>query len=451
MPDRRVLVVGTTPDYIAYIHGRYPGRALFLTDPAQRTGAVEAAPDETGEIVCNLLDSGAVRRRLLEHLEHSHQSLSGVTCYDCEWLSLAAELAGQFGLPFPSVKAVQLSRDKFLTKKKWAEKGVRCPGVAMVGSEAEALRLIERFGRSVVLKPTTGAGSELTFLCRDRDELSTAFHAIEDGLAERSHLPLYQRDSSVGAPGLIDRPVLAEEYIDGCEYSADFIIDGEDLNIVRVAKKLAGENLAFGTTIAYVIPAELPEWLSNEGLGDRLREAARALGLTRAICMVDFIICGDEPVFLELTPRIGGDCLPPLIRHSCGLDTIALALDFAEGRTVQIPPTGQWTKHVGLRLFSDHNGVLSGASGDGLSGDARIKEVYFKRLLGHEVTMPPYDYDSWLLGHVIFEPRTDDNLRKQCQEIRRKLTINVERKDDQRLARYRHAGSRAAQSPGPTT
>ncbi len=30
MSDRRVLVVGTTPDYVAHIHERYPGRALFL-------------------------------------------------------------------------------------------------------------------------------------------------------------------------------------------------------------------------------------------------------------------------------------------------------------------------------------------------------------------------------------------------------------------------------------
>ena len=43
-------------------------------------------------------------------------------------------------------------------------------------------------------------------------------------------------------------------------------------------------------------------------LHPQLKSAAQAVGLTRALCMVDFILQANELVFLEIAPRPGGDC-----------------------------------------------------------------------------------------------------------------------------------------------
>jgi hypothetical protein len=449
MSDHRVLVAGTTPDYIAYIYEQYPGRALFLTDSATRAGSLEAAPDETSEIVCDLSDKNGVLNALHKHLEEHGQSLSGVACYDCEWLCLAAELAVHYGLSFPSVESVRRSRDKFLTKSRWESHGVRCPKAELVYSGWQTLHLIKRFGRSVVLKPTTGAGSELTFRCHDNYDLSVAFRAIQDGLLLRSRLPLYKPFLSGVTQSVLGQPVLAEEFVEGREYSADFIIDGDDLQIIRVAKKLGGGDLPFGTTTAYVVPAKLPGWLNHEMLSETLHKAATALGFDRAICMIDFIISKDEVFLLELSPRIGGDCLPPLIRKSCGLDTIGLALDFAEGLKYEIPSPDRWKELVGMRLFSLCSGLLVNVNCKALSEDTRVKEIFIKREPGHEITMPPEDYDSWLLGHVIFEPESDVSLRKQCVEIEEKISMNVEPYYDQKLTWFLGEGSRDPERPSP--
>jgi len=449
MSDRRVLVVGTTPDYIAYIHERYPGRALFLTDPSQRLGWTKTAPDRTSELVCYLADYEEVLNALQQHLQKTDQSLTGIACYDCEWLSLAAGLAQHFDLPFPTEESVRLTRDKYRTKKRWAEHGIRCPKVELIYTEQQAPGLIERLGPSVVLKPTTGAGSELTYRCHDNDDLITAFWKIKDGLTQRRHLPLYRLDSIDVERREPDHPILAEEFVEGREYSADFIIDGNNLVLVRVAKKLGSDALPFGTTIAYVVPAELPAWLGREMLCERFLAAARALGLGRAICMVDFMVSDNELVLLELTPRIGGDCLPPLIRRSCGLDTIGLALDFAEGHGREIPQAHQWHEHIGLRLLSTRRGTLAGIDCGGLAEDLCVKEIFIKQAPGHEILIPPEDYDSWLLGHVIFESRTEVNHRRQCDDIGQKIIVNVEQYHDQRLAGYLNASRRAAPSSGP--
>ncbi len=449
MSDQRVLVVGATPDYVAHIEKRYPGRVLFLTDHAVRDVPGEAAPVDIHEVTCDLLDSNGALHALRLYLEETHQSLSGVACFDCEWLSLAAELADHFGLPFPSAESVGLSRNKFLTKRRWAENAVRCPQVELVHTGWQSLQIIEQFRGPVVFKPTTGSGSELTFLCNDKYDVTVAYRAIKSGLATRSQSPLYRLNPEHGSRPDADLPVLAEEWVEGREYSADFVIEDNTATLIRVAKKLRSDSLPFGTTLAYVVPAKLPGLLNAEMLREKLREAATALGFGRAVCMVDFIVNEDKVTFLELTPRIGGDCLPPLIRESCGLDTIGLALDFAGGRKLEVPSPDRWTELVGMRLFAPRSGMLANVNCIELSEDPRVREIVIQRAPGHEIIRPPEDYDSWLLGHVIFEPTPGVRLVEQCHDIREKIAINVEQHDDQKATWHDLAGRPDVQPPGP--
>lgn len=450
MRERRVLVVGTTSDYIAYIHERYPGRVLFLTDISEHERSAGERLDDRSEIVCNLVNKTEVISELRSHISKYDVSLSGIACFDCEWLRLASELAEHFGLPFPSPDSIRLTRDKFLTKKAWAESGVKCPMVARVYSPIQALKLCGRFGGPVVLKPSTGSGSELTFRCDGVHDLGYAYGALSEGLARRSESPMYRKQPYDSALSSVEPSLLAERYVEGREYSADFVVEDSGVNLVRVAKKLRDTTLPFGTTLAYVVPATLPGDMTYDYLSEKLREAAHALGLTRAICMADFIIDNDEVIFLEMTPRIGGDCLPPLIRQACGLDTIGMALDFAEGRRLVTPPISRWKRCVGMRLFARQGGVLSGVNSEALSNDSRVREILVKRNPGHRIVLPPEDYDSWLLGHVIFEPLPDVSLRTQCNELKDMIDFHVEQCYDEKVVRTPAEVGREAHPASPS-
>ena len=50
----KILVVGTTSDYITWLQRVGEGRVLFLTDPLVRQQAKEPAPTPKEEILCNL-------------------------------------------------------------------------------------------------------------------------------------------------------------------------------------------------------------------------------------------------------------------------------------------------------------------------------------------------------------------------------------------------------------
>ena len=45
---------------------------------------------------------------------------------------------------------------------------------------------------------------------------------------------------------------------------------------------------------------------------------------------------------------------------------------------------------------------------------------------GHVITMPPDDYDSWLLGHMIVELDGDSAVEAQCRELLEKVVIEID-------------------------
>ena len=426
MSNRRVLVVGTTSDYIHSLGQRFPGRALFLTDRGERAKAAEPQPDEGTEVLCDLTEPQGTSAALREHLRRWGITPTGIACFDDESMALAASLAVELSLPYVPAETVAACRSKFLCKQIWQRAGLPCPEVELIRSAADALRFLRRIRRPVVLKPVTGSGSELTFLCVTQEECAAAFEALESGLAEHPDVRMYA--PQVWSQGQVDpRQVFAiEEFIQGSEYSCDFILDGDRLQILRVASKTAAPEQSFGTTLAYLVPADLPPGLEPVRFREQLREAARALGARTALCMLDFVVRGDEAVMLEMAPRPGGDCLPPLLLKSCGLDMLGVALDFAEERPTPVPAASQWRRLVGLRLFAARAGVVSGIDARALLEDRRVLECHLKRGRGHRIELPPRDYESRLLGYAIFEPTRPDDLQGECIELAARLKLDME-------------------------
>ncbi|WDP88535.1 MAG: ATP-grasp domain-containing protein [Desulfobacter sp.] len=402
---KRVLVVGTTADYIDWIRQASPGRCLFITDPAVRHAATEKRPEKHEEILVPLNDPAVVRAALDRHLERHHIRLSGITCYDCEHLWLTAELAGGLGLVYPGRKAVDNARDKYLSKQIWQAAGVDCPAVALVNAVEDAQSFLAGLPHGIVLKPVAGSGSELVFQCRQPQEVAVAFSVVQEELKTRTADPLFRS----GRPDLM----LAEEMIPGPEYSCDFIMGSDTARIIRVTKKIKPRHLPFGTTAGYVLVANPAAHLDMDMLRQTMYRAAGALGIHSGICMADFILARDRgesraPVLIEMTPRPGGDCLPHLLKQAGNLDIISLALDVAvaaaEGKIPILNGSLAFTPMVAMKILADRGGTLKNIDLSGLNGDKRIREIYLSKQPGHKVVMPPHDYDSRVLGHITFLP-----------------------------------------------
>ena len=422
MPAKRVLVVGTTSDYIEIISRRYPRRVLFLTDHKERGGAIEPPPEDGGEILCDLMQFDDATAALRDFLKKNDFELSGVACFDDESMALASHIAKTYSLPYPSVDAVANCRSKFLSKQLWEKAGLPTPRMAMVRNLEETIAFQHRVGGPIVIKPLTGSGSELTFACRNEKDCAEAFGRIREKLKKHANVRMYLADAGSRQPDP-HSVFVVEEYIDGEEYSADYIVDVNSIEIIRIARKIFSTDNSFGTALGYILPAKLPSDIDKDVFSKQLLDAAHTLDIQRSFVMVDFIVRNGRAVMLEMAPRPGGDNLPFLIRQSSGFDILGATLDFAEGKEVQIPKSEEWIRLIGARIIASRNGVISEMDTSVALKDMRVRECYLKRHLGHEVVLPPDDYDSRIIGHVIFEPSDWGNLENEIVDILQKVSI----------------------------
>ena len=413
----KILVVGTTSDYIDWLKRIGEDRVLFLTDPQVRRQAREPAPAPKEEILCSLTDVASIRTALQDHLYQWNITLAGIACFDCESLGLAAFLAEELSLPFPTVESIRICRDKYTTSSRWLKRSVRTPRFSLARNAYDAADFQKKTGGPCVLKPVSGSGSELVFFCETESGCQRTAQTLIRGIQERKENRLYSAATDC---------FLIEEFVEGIEYSCDFILDRTEVAILRVTRKVRAKDAPFGTTRGYILTTCEAEGLDKKRLEGLLGGAAQALGLTRALCMVDFLLSDDEVVFLELTPRPGGDCIPHLLSYATGMDILKVALDFAEHRPLDIPELSLQRCCVGLRLHADRAGSIRQISTARLEKDGRVKTIHLIRKGGHQVTLPPEDYDSWYLGHLIFVPEAGRDVEEQCLELRQLLTLEIE-------------------------
>ena len=417
----KVLVVGTTTDYVDWIRAAAPGKALFLTDPVIRRAGKEAVPAHDEEILCCLEDADPVLRALEAHLDRYDQKIIGVACFDCESMVLASILAGEKKVAYPSVEAICNARDKYVSKQIWQAHGIACPRVFPVNTREEVLAFFQETGRKgIVLKPFSASGSELVFRCQTPGECEASFDILARGLQKQSSHPLFKKVSSLG------HEMLAEEMIEGPEYSCDLIVENGHATVIRLTRKIKPGDKPFGTIQGYVLTADLPGRFDVARLEKMLFQAASTLGIHRGICMVDFILKEDQPVLIELTPRPGGDCLPFMLREAGHFDILEAALDFAAKKPVVLVDRHQFSSCIGFRLHAPRAGILKGIDTDQLAFDPRIKKIHIIRKPGHGITLPPEDYDSWYLGHLIICPGKDNCPETECVLISNRISIEIE-------------------------
>lgn len=416
----KVLIVGTTSDYIDWIQKAYPGRALFLTEPEIRNRAKEYSPSPEDEIIARFDKATSLKKAVNDHLKKWNQRIVGVACFDCESMETASMLAVKYGADYPDIRSIQNCRDKYISKQIWEENGLRCPSVCPVNSAEETIGFLRKYHRGIVLKPFCGSGSELVFHCMTPKDCEYAFEVLKNGLADRSQNRLFNQGC------VKNYLMLAEEYVTGSEYSCDFILENKKISIIRISRKIKSDNQPFGTTSGYILPSTLPDKVSISGFETVLLNAASSLGLTRAICMVDFIMEGYSPVLIEMTPRPGGDCIPFLFKEVTGLDILELTMDFAEKKTPAINGSESFIPHIGLRIHADKAGVFNGFNTDLIADDKRVKQIHIIREPGHKIIMPPEDYESWLLGHIIIKPDNMNYPETQSFLIRQRFKMEIQ-------------------------
>jgi len=425
---RAILVVGTTPDYVARLYRGEARPLLFLTDERFRHDPRLSEIPPADILFASLESHEEALELLLDFPASGKVEVSGVACFDCESLLTAGRLARTLRLPFPSWQAIARSRNKFEARRTWTAMGINSPYACLASDLKETLQFFRSHGEDIVLKPVSGSGSELLYHCTGEDDVGKAVAILEQELPLRRSNPLFAPFPDPFHGHDIDpcRSWIAEEFVSGEEFSCDFVFQDEEIVLVRETGKAKAADKPFGSVLAYTFPPLYPESFRKERLLEILKTAVRSLGFKWGFFMADYVLREGFPVLIELTPRPGGDSIPDLVLIGAGRNTLGLYLDFVTGA---FKPPGTITlrpeSYASINLFAPKEGEILELDGSGIKALSHVKKLFFKKTEGDRVILPPKDYDNRLLGYCIvaLEPGTD--LVQECRRLEDLLVVSI--------------------------
>ncbi len=262
------------------------------------------------------------------------------TCCLDRGLKALGRLCDTRSLPGFSEAVAELCNDKAKMKRRLCDCGVNTAAYEQVTTKEELLQVVEEIGGyPIIIKATDLAGSQGIYKAVNENEAL-------DGFSKAKHIT--KKDY-----------VLVEKFLQGHEFGTQaFISNGEVLFVMPHGDILyqAATAVPIGHYVPYECSTELQEKIVVEA-----KKAIKAIGLDNCAVNIDFIEEDGTVYVLELTGRIGANCLPELVSIHYGVNYYKMVIAAALG----VDPKAFWnTRKEGkaglskMIISPDKEGVL---------------------------------------------------------------------------------------------
>lgn len=229
--------------------------------------------------------------------------VAGVTTTSEFYLTAAARLAKELGLPGEVPRTLADCRDKGRLREILGAAGAELPRFAVCAEAVDVVRGVERVGLPCVVKPVDDSGSTDVLLCRTAQQV-----------VEHASRLLARTVNGRGQPRA--GRVLVEEYLDGRELSVEmFTVDGEHRIVAVVAKEVTGT--PHFVEAQHIVPAPLGDDLHEEVVVT-VAKALTAMGIRRGPTHTEVKLTPSGPAAVEINPRLAGGMIPELLRLVTG-------------------------------------------------------------------------------------------------------------------------------------
>lgn len=215
------------------------------------------------------------------------------------------------GLVGLSEKSADISSNKLLMKQRLIDAGVRTAHFFKISTEAELKNAVEKIGYPIIIKAVDLQGSRGINIVRNEINLKSAF---------QDTMSLTKQDFCI-----------VEEFLVGEEYGAQaFVYCGQVLFVLPHGD----ETLMCKTAvpIGHYMPYEISESLFDDTC-QQIKEAIKALSFDNCAVNVDLIEKEGKAYIIELTGRVGANCLPELTSNYFGINYYEMILSTCLGES----------------------------------------------------------------------------------------------------------------------
>lgn len=213
------------------------------------------------------------------------------------------------GLTGLSEKSAVVSSNKLLMKEKLMADGVRTARYFKIRDIGELDNAVNQIGYPVIIKATDLQGSRGINIVKSPDMLVSSFNDV---------MSLTKQDYCI-----------VEEFLVGVEYGAQaFVYDGEVLFVLPHGDETMMCKTA--VPVGHYMPYEMSESLHDDTVL-QVKNAIKSLGFDNCAVNVDLIEKGGKAYIIELTGRVGANCLPELTGNYFGINYYEMILLTALG------------------------------------------------------------------------------------------------------------------------
>lgn len=249
-----------------------------------------------------------------------------VVGYDDQAVPMVARIAADLGLAGHPVEAADAARDKVLMKQRFKAAGLPIASYTLARDEDDAVRWAAKTGYPVVVKPVRGSASQAVIRANNEHDLRDAYRRVRRIV----------REQHLDTGGRSDAEQLVEGYIEGNEYSVEFLVSEGKPHVLCIFEKPQPLRGPFFEETIYVTPTHLSDE-QNQQLQDLAARAVQALGLYNGPAHCEIRLSSEGPFVLEIAARVIGGACSRVFRYALGEDIHKHVLRLALGDRSELP------------------------------------------------------------------------------------------------------------------
>lgn len=223
-------------------------------------------------------------------------------------LPVGSLLARELRLPGPSVEAVHLCINKYLSRKRLSQYGIPMPQFTIGENATDIYRAASRFGYPLVLKAIASSHSKLVTPVYTRSDVESALQYVKAGLIksqEITRLSNFAQAADLELGCSLTREFLIESLVEGDALEIDGVIaEGEPVTF-GITEQIPSKAPPFFIE-GYLCPADHPG--TEPGELRRLSDLSlTAIGLHNSGFSIEMRVNESHTYIIEVNGRLGSD------------------------------------------------------------------------------------------------------------------------------------------------
>jgi len=298
-----------------------------------------------------------------------------------------AILSRELGLKGTNPKAIELTRNKFLMRRRLQEHGLESLPCAKARTLPAALQASAAIGYPVIMKPMDGFGSCDVALVTNEQEMKAYFHRAVDQMQSYDWRNNFEKDYYV-----------CEKFIRGQLYSIELLVYENEITVLGFTSRLVSP-LPYFAEMGAFFPASPP---NAENITVHIKAAVQALNFDFGIAHIEFIIDKHDAYIVDFNPRMPGSSTSIMMQRTLGVDLHRTVIEMYLGKPPRIPEASDGYALL-YSIVPTRTGTLTNVSiDDQMLSSLQILDLHVNAQPGAQATSLPTSNDDIVIDVALW-------------------------------------------------